>query len=99
MRRHPQSIDAKAHVYRDEPVTSCERKILAQILKPGMAALDVGCGAVGRSARILREFGCEVYTIDINYASVLEFSTRGDAKDISTLVANAAELPFPVWQL
>ncbi len=87
-------LNATTHVYRDAPVIPCERKILSRFARPGMPVLDVGCGAIGRSARVLREFSCEVYSIDVNTEAILEFSASEESHGITTLVADATALPF-----
>lgn len=87
--------DAQSHVYRHEPQLPAERLILGDLVRPGMAVLDVGCAATGRSARLLREFGAEVHAFDINPQAVVEFSRRPDSGGITLAAADMGRLPYP----
>lgn len=56
--------------------------------------LDVGCAATGRTARLLRDLGHRVTSIEINGAAVAEFASHGDAADIRLATADMLQLPF-----
>ncbi len=88
-------VDARSHVYRaNRPGPVCEERILAEFCRPGLRALDVGCGAVGRSARKLQRFGASVYSFDINEQSVREFAHSPAAGGIRLFVGDLLHLPF-----
>jgi ubiquinone/menaquinone biosynthesis C-methylase UbiE len=90
-------LTAKSHVFRARKTVSipCESAILAGLIRPGMSALDVGCGATGRSALLLHSLGLEVYACDVNTESVQELRGRlDDRHDIRLLAADAQALPF-----
>lgn len=86
--------DAKTHIFRLEQSYLGERQILSELVQPGMKVLDVGCSATGRSARLLKEFGCDVYSIEINVDAIAEFNARADRAGIHLTVADMCTMPF-----
>lgn len=86
--------NAQTHIYRLEPTLAGEKLILDKFFKPGMRALDIGCAATGRSARLLRDRGGEVTSIEINVDAILEFATHPDRAGIDLAAADLAALPF-----
>ena len=86
--------DAKTHIFRQEPILLGERQILSELIQPGMKVLDVGCAATGRSARLLKEFGCDVYSIEINSDAIAEFKARADSVGVHLAVADMCTMPF-----
>jgi ubiquinone/menaquinone biosynthesis C-methylase UbiE len=86
--------DAQKYVFRQEPVYSGERQILSELTRPNMKVLDVGCGATGRTARLLKNFNCEVYSIEINKNAVAEFKTRADSNTFYLTAADMRSMPF-----
>lgn len=85
---------ADAHVFRFEPRYPVESQILGELLRPGMRVLDVGTAATGRSARLLRELGADVVSIEINEAAIQEFARRDDSAGICLAAADLCHLPF-----
>ncbi len=90
-------LDAKTHVYRSggEGSIPGERAIVSALGR-GLLALDVGCGASGRSTRMLRSLGANVFPCDINLEALQELS-RG-APDLGAgrlIAADMLDLPFP----
>lgn len=67
---------------------------MMDLVQPGMRVLDVGTAATGRSARLLREFGCIVFSIEINVMALMEFARSGDRADIHLAAADMCHLPF-----
>lgn len=88
------SLNAKNHIYRHEVHVPAEEIIFSEFIQPGMNVLDVGCAATGRSARLLREFDCHVYSIEINEEAILEFGRRDDSGGIALAAADMTRLPF-----
>ncbi|MDJ0757661.1 MAG: class I SAM-dependent methyltransferase [Ardenticatenaceae bacterium] len=89
-----QKLNAKNHIYRHEVYLPAEEMILAEFVRPPMKVLDIGCAATGRSARLLREFGCDVHSIEINEAAIAEFARRDDSHDIFLTTADMSQLPY-----
>ena len=87
--------DTQTHVFRHCPDFPAEREILSALLPPGMRVLDVGTAATGRSARLLRELGADVVSIDFNPAAIDEFAQTGDRRLIQLAAADLCALPFP----
>ena len=87
--------DTQTHVFRHCPEFPAEREILSALLPPGMRVLDVGTAATGRSARLLRELGADVVSIDFNPAAIDEFAQTGDRRLIQLAAADLCALPFP----
>lgn len=88
------NLNAKNHIYRHEVYVPAEEIILGENIRPDMCVLDVGCAATGRSARLLREYGCRVYSIEINTEAILEFGRRDDSGGIELAAADMTRLPF-----
>ncbi len=84
----------RSHVFRLEPSLPVERQILAGIIRPGSRVLDGGTAATGRSARLCRDLGARVTSIEINPAAIYEFAASGDAEGIELAVGDLAALPF-----
>ncbi len=82
------------HVYRYEVPTEVERAVLDGEIRPGLRALDVGCAATGRTARLLRELGAEVVSIELVTEAIQLFSKSGDAGGIRLVSADMRVLPF-----
>jgi ubiquinone/menaquinone biosynthesis C-methylase UbiE len=85
---------AKTHVYREDVLIPCEDTMLAARLTPGMNVLDVGCAATGRSARLIRDFDCNVWSIDVNLNAIKEFQNDPRSRGIHLAAADACHLPF-----
>lgn len=83
-----------AQSFRQEPFFPGEKMLLAEIVRPGMRALDVGCAATGRTARLLRELGCTVHSIDIAAAALAEFADHPARAEIHLTAADMCALPF-----
>ncbi len=88
------AVDPRAHVYRHEPHFAAERLILDRFVEAGDEALDVGTGAVGRTARRLRDAGAVVTSIDISAGSVTEFAAHPDRTSIALAVGDLMSLPM-----
>lgn len=86
--------NAQTHIYRHEWVSPGEAALLEAYARPGMRVLDIGCAASGRSARLLRQFGCEVTAFDLNEQAVREFNDRPDSGEIDLATADMCALPF-----
>ena len=66
-------------------------------LKPGMRVLDLGCGRAASSIFLQREFGVEVWAVDLLVSATENFQRIRDAgaeKHILPLIADARDLPF-----
>jgi cyclopropane fatty-acyl-phospholipid synthase-like methyltransferase len=66
-------------------------------LKPGMRVLDLGCGRAASSIFLQREFGVEVWAVDLLVSATENFQRIRDAgaeKHIFPLNADARDLPF-----
>ena len=87
-------LDAASHVFRHDITIEAESIILAEILRPGMRVLDVGCAATGRSALLLKDFDCEVHSIEINVEAILEFGAKPESAEISLVAADLVHLPY-----
>ena len=76
-----------------------ERLCETMTLKPNMRVLDLGCGKAAGSIFLAKEFGVQVWAVDLgvrpseNWARIKEF---GLDKQIFPLRADARELPFPI---
>jgi SAM-dependent methyltransferase len=90
----PEALDANSHVFRHDITIQAEVEILSEFLLPGMKVLDVGCAATGRSALLLREFDCEVHSIEINVDAILEFGAKAESKGIDLVAADLGHLPY-----
>lgn len=88
------NLNAKNHIYRHEVYVPAEEMIFSEFIKPGMNVLDIGCAATGRSARLLREYGCRVFAIEINETAIQEFGQRDDSGGIELATADMTQLPF-----
>lgn len=90
------TLTATTHVYTTDRQggSPCETRIVSSLGPRGLRALDVGCGAKGRSARMLRSLGADVFPCDISVASLALFA-RG-ASDLRTRLsaADMARLPY-----
>ena len=89
------ALDAQSHIFRHDIRIPAELAILQEHVRPGMRVLDVGCAATGRSALLLKEFGCEVTSIEINPLAIQEFGATPASAGIDLVAADLAELPFP----
>ena len=87
------AVDPRAHVYRHEPYFAAEQLIIERFVDAGDRVLDVGTGAVGRTARRLRDGGGVVTSIDISSGSTTEFARHEDRADIVVAVADLRAMP------
>lgn len=71
-----------------------ETKLLRSLVTPGCRALDVGCAATGRSARLLRDLGAVVTAFDITHESTAALAAGDDCRDLTLLTADMRRLPF-----
>lgn len=85
---------ARDHVYRHEPSLPVEQRMLGEICHAGVSLLDVGCAATGRSARLARELGADVVSIEINEAAIREFAVDPRRGPIALVAADMTRLPF-----
>ncbi len=90
----PTYLDAKSHVFRHDVTIEAESRILTEYLRPGMRVLDVGCAATGRSALLLKSFGCDVHSIEVNTQAILEFGEKPESKGIVLVAADVTQLPY-----
>jgi SAM-dependent methyltransferase len=73
----------------------CERRILSELTRPGMRALDVGCGATGRSARLLAALGLEAVACDVSLGNLAQLRRDPTCpRDLKLLAADLQRLPF-----
>ena len=66
-------------------------------LRPGMKVLDLGCGRAKSSIFLAREFGVDVWAVDLWIApdeNLRRVSDAGVVDKVTVLSANARELPF-----
>ncbi len=87
-------VDPRRHVYRHEPAVPIEHELARELCGPGTDVLDIGCAATGRSARLARQQGADVVSIEINHAALHEFARRDDAAGIGLVEADMTRLPF-----
>lgn len=82
------------HVYRHEVTIPGETRLLRPLVAPGCRALDVGCAATGRSARLLRGLGAVVTAFDLNHEATVALAAGEDARELALLTADMRRLPF-----
>lgn len=82
------------HVYRHEVTIPGETKLLGSLLTPGCRALDVGCAATGRSARLLRDLGAVVTAFDLSHEATAALADSDDCRGLTLLTADMRRLPF-----
>lgn len=87
-------LDAGSHVYRHRPVLHAEQVLIDERVGSGARTLDVGTGATGRSAMLLRDAGAEVHSIEINAEALAEFARSDDRLGMHLGVADMVALPF-----
>ncbi|MBV8830832.1 MAG: class I SAM-dependent methyltransferase [Acidobacteriaceae bacterium] len=66
-------------------------------LRPGMRVLDLGCGRAASSVFLHREFGVEVWAVDLWFSASENFRRIGDAeveRQVFPIHADAHALPF-----
>ena len=94
MKAVTKTLDANSHIFRHDVTIEAESRILSQLLRPDMKVLDVGCAATGRSAILLKTFGCEVHSVEINAEAILEFGGSRESAAIMLAAADVCQLPY-----
>ncbi len=67
-------------------------------LTPGMRVLDLGCGKALGSIFVAREFGCQVWAVDLSVSptdNLIRIKEAGVEDLVFPLQADARSLPFP----
>ncbi len=91
----PNKQASYTHVFRHDTEMPAESEILGQLVTSESDVLDVGTGATGRSAKLIRSFGARnVVSIEINPVAALEFAASGEQAGIELGIADLAALPF-----
>lgn len=84
-----------AHVFRHSADLPAEHSILAEVLKKSSRVLDVGTGASGRSAKLVRSFQpANLVSIEINIDAIKEFGRSDDRAGIELAAGDLVDLPF-----
>ncbi len=88
-------MDPRQSVYRHRVDNPVERDLIRRYSRPGSRALDVGTAAMGRSALLLHDAGCDVTSIEYSDAAIREFAAGAERRPgIELATADMAALPF-----
>lgn len=99
MTQHQGGVDHRPesyyHIFRHDAELPAEREILSDVLTEDSRVLDVGTGATGRTAKLMRSFGvASVASVDVNQAAITEFGESEDREAILLCAGDLARLPF-----
>lgn len=83
------------HVFRHDADLPAESTILSEALTIASDVLDVGTGATGRTAKLVKSFGVRtVVSVEINTHAIAEFGESAERTGIELCAGDLAALPF-----
>ena len=92
---NPDEKASYSHVFRHSADLPAEHSILAEVVKKSSRVLDVGTGASGRTAKLVKSFDpALVVSMEINTEAIEEFGRSGGRAGIHLAAADLVDLPF-----